>query len=658
MARLQSQPDGLDSAEAARRLQRDGPNEVQHEAPLPGWLRLWRCYLNPFNLLLTALAALSWLSADARATVVIGVMVALSTGIRFVQEGRSHRAAEGLRSLVSNTASVIRRPGGAAEIPVRDLVAGDVVALSAGDMVPADCRVLSARDLFLAQAAMTGESLPVEKFAQPGPVAAAAGALEQRNLVFMGTNVVSGTATALVLATGARSWFGTLAAHASATETAPNAFQAGVNSVSWLLIRFAAVMVPIVFVVNGFTKGDWLQAFLFALSVAVGLTPEMLPMIVTSTLAKGAVALSRKQVVVKRLDAIQNFGAMDILCTDKTGTLTQDKVALARHADAWGQDSDEVLNFAFLNSFYQTGLKNLLDHAVLAHVQLATELKLKDAYRKVDEVPFDFQRRRMSVVVATLVAGQDRQHEIICKGAVEEVLAACTQVRAPDPAGPTDASLDGDSPLPTQPLDAALMARTRAVTAALSAEGLRVVAVAVKTLPPAQATYSVADEAGLTLIGYIAFLDPPKETAAPALKQLAAHGITVKVLTGDNELVTAQVCRQVGVAADRVMLGGEVDALDDKALQAAARNPSRVRPADAAAQGTRGARAARRRPRRGFHGRRHQRRTGAARGRHRHLGGQRGGHREGSRRHHPAGKKPAGAGRRAWWKAAAPSATC
>ena len=582
LARLQSQADGLDEAEAARRLLRDGPNEVQQEPPLPGWLRLWRCYTNPFNLLLTVLAVLSFASADAKATVVIGFMVGLSTGIRFVQEGRSQRAAQGLRALISNTATVIRRQGAAGqapqtrEVPQRDLAAGDLVALSAGDLIAADCRVLSARDLFVAQAAMTGESLPVEKFVQAlAPEAAAGqdgGPFEQRNLLFMGTNVTSGTATALVVATGARSYFGTLAAHASATETTPNAFQAGLNSVSWLLIRFAAVMVPIVFVLNGATKGDWLQAFLFALSVAVGLTPEMLPMIVTSTLAKGAVLLSRKKVVVKRLDAIQNLGAMDILCTDKTGTLTQDRIALARHADAYGQDTDEVLHFAFLNSHYQTGLKNLLDRAVLERVDVAAELKLNEAYRKVDEIPFDFERRRMSVVVAVLVAGQDQHHELICKGAVEEVLAACTQVRLPESSGLTvDASLDGDRRMPTQPLDVALLARTQAVTAALNAEGLRVVAVAVKTLPPGQSTYSVADESGLTLIGYIAFLDPPKESAAPALKQLAGHGITVKVLTGDNEAVTRHVCQQVGITADQVLLGAQLELLSDDALKAAAK---------------------------------------------------------------------------------------
>jgi Mg2+-importing ATPase len=578
LARLQSQVAGLDAAEAARRLARDGPNEVPHEPPLPGWLRLWRCYLNPFNLLLSALALLSFLSADAKATLVIGVMVLLSTGIRFVQEGRAHRAAEGLRALVTNTASVVRRgsappmagagPATPQELPVRLLVCGDVLALSAGDMVPADCRLLSARDLFVAQAAITGESLPVEKFvAAPAPGAAdaagAAGAsdgrvLAQPNLVFMGTNVVSGTATALVLATGGRSYFGTLAAHASTTETTPNAFQAGVNSVSWLLIRFAAVMVPIVFLVSGATQGDWLQAFLFALSVAVGLTPEMLPMVVTSTLAKGALQLARQQVVVKRLDAIQNFGAMDILCTDKTGTLTQDRIALARHADPDGRESDAVLHFAWLNSHHQTGLKNLLDHAVLARMAPAAALQLQQAWRKVDELPFDFQRRRMSVVVQALVEGPAPQPQVlVCKGAVEEVLAACTQVRTQATAA-------------DRPLDAALRARTQAVTDRLNGEGLRVVAVAVKTLPPGQASCSVADEAGLTLVGYIAFLDPPKDSAAPALQRLAAHGVTVKLLTGDNHLVALQVCRQVGLPTDRLLLGPQVDALDDQALQDAA----------------------------------------------------------------------------------------
>ena len=560
IARLGSHTDGLSTREAVARLKRSGPNEVARDAPLPWWLHLWHCYKNPFNLLLTVLAVVSYLSADAKATTVIGVMVGLSTLIRFVQEGRSHRAAESLKAMVTSNATVIRRATGTQpadprdlpkrlEISMRTLVPGDLVALSAGDMIPADCRVLSARDLFIAQAAMTGESLPVEKFADGR--GDSDGPLEQLNLVFMGTNVVSGSATALVIATGHRTYFGALASKVMATDPAPNAFQAGVNGVSWLLIRFALVMVPIVLLVNGFTKGNWTEAFLFALSVAVGLTPEMLPMIVTSTLARGAVLLSRKKVVVKRLDAIQNFGAMDVLCTDKTGTLTQDKIALARKCDVFGQPSDEVLNFAFLNSHYQTGLKNLLDRAVLDHVELQAELKLELDYRKVDEIPFDFERRRMSVVVSE----RDEHHELICKGAVEEVLSVCTRVRCGDAHESQD-----------MPLDAAMLVRVQQVTHALNGEGLRVVAVAMKELPPSQTTYTVADECGLTLIGYIAFLDPPKESAAPALKALAMHGVAVKVLTGDNERVTASVCRQVGLPASDVLLGSQVEALGDAAL--------------------------------------------------------------------------------------------
>jgi P-type Mg2+ transporter len=568
VARFEGHEDGLSAREAAARLRRIGANEIEHEKPLTWWLHLWHCYSNPFNFLLTVLALVSWASGDAKATVVIGVMVVLSTAVRFVQEGRSHQAAESLKAMVSNTATVLRRSSGPAptpakaeptrlEIPIRKLVPGDLVALSAGDMVPADCRVVTARGLFVAQAAMTGESLPVEKFIDLR--GNAKGPLEQSNLVFMGTNVVSGTATVLVVATGNRTYFGTLASRVPATDRTPTAFQAGVNSVSWLLIRFALVMVPIVLLVNGFTKGDWTEAFLFALSVAVGLTPEMLPMIVTSTLAKGAVLLSRKKVIVKRLEAIQNFGAMDVLCTDKTGTLTQDKIALARHTDAFGRPSQEVLNYAFLNSYYQTGLKNLLDHAVLEHLELPAELKLKQDYRKIDEVPFDFQRRRMSVVVSVMVAQgsevRDDHHELICKGAVEEVLAACTHVRIDEGHGPQ-----------AVPLDATLLARAQHFTRDLNEEGLRVVAVAVKQLPPAQSTCLVADEAELTLIGYIAFLDPPKESATPALKALATHGVAVKVLSGDNELVTARVCHQVGLASGAVLLGPQVEGMSDETL--------------------------------------------------------------------------------------------
>jgi Mg2+-importing ATPase len=569
LARLDSSKEGLTSVEADAIREKVGPNEVEHEKPLTWWLHLWLSYKNPFNLLLTALTVVSYLTDDIKAAIVIGSMVVISTLIRFVQERRSNQAAQGLKELVTNKATVIRRDTSAAaaadaqryfevslkvkpasqlEIPIKLLVPGDIVMLSAGDMIPADCRVMTAKDLFVSQSAMTGESLPVEKFPEAkGP---GGGPLEMANLVFMGTNVVSGSATVVVLATGNQTYFGTLATRVTATSREINAFQAGVNKVSWLLIRFAFVMVPIVLLINGFTKGDWTEAFLFALSVAVGLTPEMLPMIVTSTLAKGAVLLSRKKVIVKRLDAIQNFGAMNVLCTDKTGTLTQDKIALARHTDVFGHESDLVLEFAYLNSFYQTGLKNLLDRTVLEHVEVQKELQLAENYKKIDEIPFDFQRRRMSVVVSE----RDDHHELICKGAVEEVVAACKRVR------------DSDHDVP---LDASMLERVLRITRELNEEGLRVVAVAVKEIPPRQAAYSVADESDLTLIGYIAFLDPPKESTAPALKALAENGITVKILTGDNELVTSEVCRQVGLAVEGIVLGAQIDRMDDKALAAA-----------------------------------------------------------------------------------------
>ncbi len=561
--RLQSSPDGLTQAQAEAIRARVGPNEVEHEKPPSDWKRLWLSYKNPFNVLLTVLAAVSYFTADIKAAIVIGAMVAMSTLLRFVQERRSNHAVQALKELVGNKASVLRPgsaklaadtaiPAAALDIPIALLVPGDVLLLSAGDMIPADCRVLIAKDLFVSQSAMTGESLPVEKFPDahmPGN-ADSDSPLRMSNLLFMGTNVVSGSATALVLATGNHSYFGTLATRVTATQQERNAFEVGVNNISWLLIRFALVMVPLVLLINGFTKGNWYEAFLFALSVAVGLTPEMLPMIVTTTLAKGAVQLSRQKVIVKRLDAIQNFGAMNVLCTDKTGTLTQDKIALARHTDVRGKESDAVLEFAFLNSYYQTGLKNLLDHAVLERVDLQKTMQLAADYKKIDEVPFDFLRRRMSVVVSE----KNDHHELICKGAVEEVLAACSQIR------------DGDQVLP---LDAGRLEQVLKITREFNQRGLRVVAVAVKEIPLSQTVYSVADESALTLMGYITFLDPPKESTPPALKALAASGITVKVLTGDNELVSAEVCRQVGLTASGTLLGAQIDTMSDAALATA-----------------------------------------------------------------------------------------
>ncbi|MGL6017150.1 MAG: magnesium-translocating P-type ATPase, partial [Gibbsiella quercinecans] len=454
------------------------------------------------------------------------------------------------KAMVSNTATVIRSDAltgksEQVELPIAQLVPGDIIKLAAGDMIPADLRLLTAKDLFISQAALTGESLPVEKSAAPRNLAD--DPLECQNLCFMGTNVVSGTALALVIGTGGNTYFGQLAQRVTSQDEQPNAFQSGIAKVSWLLIRFMLVMTPIVLLINGYTKGDWWEAALFALSVAVGLTPEMLPMIVTSTLARGAVKLSRQKVIVKRLDAIQNFGAMDILCTDKTGTLTQDKIVLERHTDVFGENSARVLHYAWLNSFYQTGLKNLLDVAVLSCAEVNGQPQALQQYRKVDEIPFDFERRRMSVVVT-----KDAQyHELVCKGALEEMLAICSHVRHNDE---------------VIPLSDTLLARIRRITDDLNQQGLRVVAVANKILPAQSEEYGVADESDLILEGYIAFLDPPKESTAPALAALKQNGVTVKILTGDNELVAAKVCQDVGLQADRVLLGREIERMDDAEL--------------------------------------------------------------------------------------------
>ncbi|MEI7036752.1 magnesium-translocating P-type ATPase [Fulvimonas yonginensis] len=554
LATLDTTLAGLDATQIAARLHRDGANEVSHEKP-PHWSRqLLRACKNPFItvLVLLAIVQLATDRADLTGPLIIAVMVGISVLLSFTQEFRSSRAAEQLKAMVRNTATVTRRAADGhserIEVPVGELVAGDIVHLGAGDMVPADLRLLSAKDLFISQAILTGESLPVEKAAPSARDLLAADSshpLELSSVCYMGTNVVSGTATAVVVATGPRSYLGSLA-HTLSGPRVQTSFDRGVRSVSWLLIRFMAVMVPVVFLINGLDKHDWLQAFLFALSVAVGLTPEMLPLIVTANLGKGALAMSRRKVVVKRLNAIQNFGAMDVLCTDKTGTLTLDRIVLERHLDLEGEPSDEALEYGYLNSRFQTGLKNLMDKAVLAHRDLEPTAA---RFRLVDEIPFDFQRRRMSVVLA----GGDGQHLLVCKGAVEEMLAICSAAR-----------LGGQE----VPLDDARRAGIRAMTHRLNEDGLRVLVVAVKRASPSGRAYGLADEAGLTAIGCLAFLDPPKDSASTAIAALHEHGVAVKVITGDNEAVTRKICREVGLEVSHSAQGRDIEALDDAALDA------------------------------------------------------------------------------------------
>jgi Mg2+-importing ATPase len=550
-----SHPEGLNAREVENALEQHGSNQIPAQKPSPWWVHLWMCYRNPFNILLTILGIVSYSTEDMFAAGVIALMVAIATLLNFVQEARSTKAADTLKAMVSNTATVLRvvdETGENAfiEIPLERLVPGDIVKLAAGDMIPADLRVMQARDLFVGQASLTGESLPVEKVAVSRDTSHN-NPLECDTLCFMGTNVVSGTALAMIIATGGNTWFGQLAGRVTQQESEPNAFQKGISRVSWVLIRFMLVMTPIVLLINGFTKGDWWEAALFSLSVAVGLTPEMLPMIVTSTLARGAVKLSKQKVIVKHLDAIQNFGAMDILCTDKTGTLTQDRIVLESHTDILGATSNHVLHTAWLNSHYQTGLKNLLDVAVLEGVDEETARHAATRWQKVDEIPFDFERRRMSVVVSE----QPQVHQLICKGALQEVLNVCSQVRY------------GDEIVP---LSETLLARIRRVTDDLNRQGLRVVAVASKVLPARCDDYGRVDESDLILEGYIAFLDPPKETTAPALKALKASGIAVKILTGDSELVAAKVCREVGLDVGELVTGSDIENMNDKDLAALA----------------------------------------------------------------------------------------
>ncbi|HEX7368976.1 MAG TPA: magnesium-translocating P-type ATPase [Rhodanobacteraceae bacterium] len=551
LASLETSHAGLDETQIEDRLDRDGVNEASHEKP-PHWtLQLARTFKNPFIIVLLVLAGVELATSpdDLTGPIIILVMVVISVVLNFTQEFRSSRAAEQLKAMVRNTATVTRRASDGhserIEVPVIELVAGDIVHLSAGDMVPADLRLLSAKDLFISQAILTGESLPVEKTAPEHAHRRdeRGDALDLPTVCFMGTNVVSGAATAVVVATGPRSYLGSLA-HTLSGQRAETSFDRGVKSVSWLLIRFMAVMVPIVFVIQGFGRGSWLEAFLFAISVAVGLTPEMLPLIVTANLAKGALAMSRRKVVVKQLNAIQNFGAMDVLCTDKTGTLTLDKIVLEQHLDLDGEESDEALEYGYLNSHFQTGLKNLMDKAVLAHRDLESSIA---KWKVVDEIPFDFQRRRMSVVL-TEGQGEDL---LVCKGAVEEMLSICSFARV------------GGREIP---LTDHRRGAIRDMTHGLNEDGLRVLIVAVKRQPAAGHAYGIGDEMGLTAIGCLAFLDPPKDTAATAIQALNHHGVAVKVITGDNEAVTRKICREVGLDVTHSVLGRDIEELDDAAL--------------------------------------------------------------------------------------------
>ncbi len=555
---LESSRKGKTKAQVESAKEVYGDNVVTYNEKDSLFKRLTQAFINPFTMILIALAIVSGITdviivdpseKDFTTVIIIITMVLISGILRFVQETRSGNAAEKLLEMIETTVSIERVEEGVKDIPLDEIVVGDIVHLSAGDMIPADIRIYESKDLFISQSSLTGESEPVEKTSEisneEGP------ALEMNNLAFMGTNVISGYAKGIVISTGNNTIFGGIAQELNEDKTITS-FEEGVNSVSWVLIRFMMVMVPIVFVLNGLTKGDWLGALLFAISVAVGLTPEMLPMIVTTCLAKGAVAMSKEKVIIKNLNSIQNLGAIDILCTDKTGTLTEDKVRLQYHLDIDGNSDPRVLRHGFLNSYYQTGLKNLMDVAI---IDKTMELKTSDkdiekgitGYKKIDEVPFDFTRRRMSVVVED----ETGKTQMITKGAVEEMLTISNYVEYKGEVVPL-----------TKEKKKFVLDKVKT----LNSDGMRVIAVSQKTNPSPVGEFSADDENDMVLMGYLAFLDPPKESTAPAIETLREIGVDVKILTGDNEEVTKNVCRQVGIKFDKIYLGSDVDKLSDEKL--------------------------------------------------------------------------------------------
>jgi len=537
---------GLTQTEAEDRERKIGPNVVAQEKERGWFMRLLIILRNPLVILLAVLSSISFITGDPSSGSVMAGMLLLSVSLRFFQEAHASAAAAKLKAMIHVTATVVR-DGKASELPLCDLVPGDIIHLSAGDMIPGDVRVLFAKDLFVSQGTLTGESFPVEKFHEADPKPANS-PTELKNTCFMGTSVESGTATAVVVVTGVSTYLGSMADSITA-EAPPTSFDKGISDLTRLMIQIMAVMVPLVFLINGLTKHDWKSAFFFSLAVAVGLTPEMLPMIVSVCLAKGAIAMSRKKVIVKRLNSIQNFGAMDLLCTDKTGTLTEDRVVLQRHCNIAGRETDEVLLDSYLISHFQTGLKNVLDTAILQSSDFHQQ-SLVEQFKKLDEIPFDFTRRMMSVLVET----PEGKAVLLTKGAPEELFNQCSQYE-----------LDGKM----SPMDTARMKALNGEYAGLSNEGFRVLAIAVKELPGKQSC-SKDDERDLVLKGYVAFLDPPKPSAANAIQALHKHGVGVKILTGDNELISRKVCRDVGLPADPLLLGEDLEKMSDTELADAA----------------------------------------------------------------------------------------
>ncbi|MGE8056000.1 magnesium-translocating P-type ATPase [Bacillus mycoides] len=559
---------GLSQEEATKRLEVYGENKVIYQKRIKWYITLFNSFRSPFISLLIILGILSFLTNDIKGTIIVGIMVAVSVLIRFIQEIRSQKSIEKLKNLVYEKVTVLRggdilykenkravlEESGKVQVALENLVPGDIIELSAGNIVPADVRIISSENLLVNQSSLTGEALPIVKTNQyfhmykKRKIRKIQNLIELENLCFMGTHIISGTAKAIVVGTGTDTYFGSIVKNQiKLNKKSDSRFDKGVSKVSWLLIKFMIIMTPIVMMIHGVINGNWYEAFLFALAVAIGLTPEMLPMIVTANLAKGSINMSKKKVLVKQLSSIHNLGAMDILCTDKTGTLTEDKMDLVRHTDTNGEKSDKVLKLAYLNSYFHTAYKNEIDLSVMRYVRDSSDYDISQ-YSKIDECPFDFNRRRVSVVVET----NANERIMLCKGAVREVISICSYIKENNK---------------IIPITDEIQRKNKHLIELWQERGMRAVAVAYKQLKNDKVgSYSIDDESDMILVGYVGFSNPPKQSAMAALHTLQKKGIQVKILTGDNESVTRNVCRKMGLYIGEPVLGYEIDSLPDKAL--------------------------------------------------------------------------------------------
>ena len=550
---MKTDTEGINQVEASARLEEYGPNIIDSGNENNLFERVKEAIINPFNIVLLGVAGITLVTdviiaeKPSWSTFLMLVIVILISGvISFVQTEKSNNAAQKLQKMISNRIDVIRNDI-VMDVDISEIVPGDIVKLASGDMIPGDVRFIETKDLFIDQSQLTGESNPIEKFAGPDPEGDTISELD--NLGFLGSNIVSGSAKAVVLATGNKTYFGSMARSLNTFQT-KSRYEQNIDSISKLLIQFMAVMVPIIFIANFITKGNWLQSLMFGITIAVGIMPEMLPVIMTSCLAKGAVNMSKKQTIVKRLGAIQIFGEMDVLCTDKTGTLTQDEIVLEKYMDVLGREDKRVLRHAFLNSYFQTGLKNLMDVAIINRAEREDLAPLKEAYFREDEIPFDFSRRRMSVVLRD----KNGKRQLITKGAVEEILASCSFIE-----------IEGE----VKPITQELIDNAMKITVENNLEGIRVIAVAQKNRVREAGAFSVEDEKDMVLIGFVGFLDPPKPSAESAIKALTKNGVRTVVLTGDSEGVAINICGRLGIPTEYTLTGAQVEEMDDAALQEA-----------------------------------------------------------------------------------------